>query len=107
MQKLLMRRKSELEVMLVRARGTDFANPRTEVVSVGTRVRATDMITKQPETYTILGAWDSEPEKGVISYLTPVAQFFLNHKVGDDVEFEMEGAKKHYRIEQIEAFKPA
>src|SRR5258708_18058312 len=32
MQKLLMRRKAELEVQLVRARATDFANPRTEVV---------------------------------------------------------------------------
>ena len=32
MQKLLMRRKAELETQLVRARGTDFANARTDVV---------------------------------------------------------------------------
>jgi transcription elongation factor GreA-like protein len=37
MQKMLMRRKGELETQLVRARGTDFANPRTDVVSLGTR----------------------------------------------------------------------
>ena len=43
MQKILMRRKSELEAQLVRARGGDFANPRTDVVSIGTRVAVTDL----------------------------------------------------------------
>ncbi|MFO1477684.1 MAG: hypothetical protein U1F98_13665 [Verrucomicrobiota bacterium] len=41
MQKVLMRRKDELEGQLVRARGTDFTNARTDVVSVGTVVQAT------------------------------------------------------------------
>ncbi len=43
MQKLLMKQKAELENQIVRARGTDFANPRTDVVSIGTIVRATDL----------------------------------------------------------------
>src|SRR3974390_464571 len=57
MQKLLMRRKSELETQLVRARGTDFSNARTEVVSIGTVVRSLDLATNQPEQFTVLGAW--------------------------------------------------
>jgi transcription elongation GreA/GreB family factor len=105
MQKLLMRRKSELETQLVRARGTDFANPRTEVVTVGTVVQATDLDTNQKEIYTILGAWDSEPEKGVVSYLSPVAQAVLNRKTGEEVEFEVNGVKHRARIEGIEAYK--
>jgi transcription elongation factor GreA len=107
MQKLLMRRKSELETQLVRARGTDFANVKADSVTIGTRVKLMDLVAKQPETYSILGAWDSDPEKGVISYLTPFAQALLNHKVGDEVQFEMDSAKKHYRIEAIEACKAA
>lgn len=107
MQKLLMKRKAELETQLVRARGTDFANPRTDVVSIGTVVRATDLETGQAEHYTILGAWDSEPEQGIISYLSPVAQALLNRKVGDQVEFEVHGLRHHHRIEGIEAWKPA
>src|SRR5947208_5382300 len=67
MQKLLMRRKAELEMQLDRARGTDFTNPRTDVVGMGTVVRTLDTETQQPEVYTVLGAWDSEPEKGVVS----------------------------------------
>ncbi|MDB6038487.1 MAG: GreA/GreB family elongation factor, partial [Verrucomicrobiales bacterium] len=105
MQKLLMRRKAELETQLVRARGTDFANVKTETANIGTRVHVTDLNTKNRESYAILGAWDSDPDKGVISYLTPVAQSLLNHKVGDEVDFEMDGTKKRYKIESIEAAK--
>ncbi len=106
-QKLLMRRKGELEVQLVRSRGTDFANPRTDVVSMGNSVKVTDLNTQHTETFTLLGAWDGDPEKGIISYLTPVAQSLLNHKPGEAVEFEMDGVRKRYRIEEIQAYKPA
>ena len=105
MQKFLMRRKSELEQQLVRARGTDFANARTETVNVGTIAKVTDLLQQHPEAFTILGAWDSDPEKGVISYLTPVAQSLMNHKTGDEVEFEMDGVRKRFRIDNIEPYK--
>jgi len=105
MQKILMRNKAELENQLGRSRGTDFENPRTDVVSIGTRVRVTDLITSNKEIYAILGAWDFDAEKNIISYLTPLAQGLLNHKPGEEVEFELEGAKKRYRVESIEAFK--
>ena len=101
----LQRRKGELEGQLIRARGTDFANPKTDVVSVGTRVRVTELNTEHSELFTILGASDSDPEKGIISYLTPIAQSLLNHKEGEEVEFELGGAKKHFRIDSIEAYK--
>ena len=105
MQKLLMRRKGELEVQLVRARGTDFASPRTDVVSIGTRVNATDLATNQEEHFTVLGAWDSDPEKGVVSYLSPIAQSLLNRKVGDEVEVEVHTVRHRHRIESIVPFK--
>jgi transcription elongation GreA/GreB family factor len=105
MQKILMRRKEELETQLARARGTDFSNAKTEVVGIGTIVQAVDLGANQSETFTILGAWDSEPDKGVISYLSPVAQSLLNHKVGDEVEFEFNGAIHRHRIEKIDSWK--
>jgi transcription elongation GreA/GreB family factor len=106
MQKVLMRRKDELEAQLVRARGTDFANVRTDVVSIGTVVQALDLDSNQSEAFTILGAWDFDADKGIISYLTPVGQALLNKKVGEEVEFEVHGARHRHRIEKIEAYKP-
>jgi len=104
MQKVLMRRKEELEAQLMRARGTDFSNAKTDAVNIGTIVQATDLGSSQPETFTILGAWDSDPDKGLISYLSPVGAAFLNHKVGDEIEFELHGTKRRHRIEKIEGW---
>jgi transcription elongation GreA/GreB family factor len=104
MQKILMRRKSELENQLVRARGTDFANTGTEAVTIGSVVCATDLETNQAETFTILGAWDSDPDNGIISYLSPVAQALLNRKVGEQVEFDLHDVRHHHRIESITAY---
>jgi len=105
MQKILMRQKEDIEAQLLRARGTDFANAKTDVVGPGTVVLATDLANNQPETFTILGAWDSDPDQGVISYLTPTAIALVNRKVGDEVEFELHGSKRRHRIEKIEAWK--
>ena len=107
MQKILMRQKEEIEGAIVRARGTDFANARTDVVSIGTIVQATDLNSNKTETFTVLGAWDFDADKGVISYLTPVGQAMLNRKVGDEVEAEVGGAKHRHRIEKIEPYKTA
>jgi transcription elongation GreA/GreB family factor/transcription elongation factor GreA-like protein len=106
-QKILMRRKGELETQLVRARGTDFANPRTDVVSIGTEIRVTDLDQQHPEQFIILGAWDSNPEKGIISYLSPVAQSLLNRKPQEEVEVPVDGSKRRYRIDSIAPYKPA
>ena len=107
MQKLLMRRKADLETELVRARGTDFSGARTDVASVGTVVHATDLATSQPERFTLLGAWDSDPDKDVVSYLSPVAQALLGHKVGDEVEFEVHGVVHRHRLDSIEPYQAA
>jgi transcription elongation GreA/GreB family factor len=102
MQKILMRRKVELEVQLVRARGTDFANAKNDTVGLGTKVKVTDMVSGCEETFSILGAWDSDPDKGVLSYLTPLAQALFNKKPGEEADFDMDGTKKRYRIDTIE-----
>ena len=105
MQKILMRQKEELEEQLVRARGTDFSNTRTDVAGIGTVVTATDLEANQTEVFTVLGAWDFDADKGIISYLTPVGQSLMNRKVGDVIEFELHGARHRHRIDRIEPYK--
>ena len=41
--------------------------------------------------YTILGAWDGDPENNILSYLTPLGQSILGKKVGDEVQIDVEG----------------
>jgi len=68
-------------------------------------VRLTDTEANQPEQLSILGAWDSDPEHGVVSYLSPMAQALLGHKVGDQVEFDVHGVRHQHRIDAIEPYK--
>jgi transcription elongation GreA/GreB family factor len=78
-----------------------------DIVSIGTVAHTTDLDSNNTENFTVLGAWDSEPEKGVVSYLSPIAQSILNRKVGEEVEFEVHGVKHRHRIESIVPFKTA
>lgn len=105
MQTVLMRRKAELESMLTSAQGTDFKGVSTAEVNIGTRVRFADEESGETGVYTILGAWDSDPAAGIISYLTPVAQALHRHAVGDVVELPLDtGLKRRVRITAIEPY---
>ncbi|RYD68963.1 MAG: hypothetical protein EOP84_29395, partial [Verrucomicrobiaceae bacterium] len=77
MQRVLQRRKAEMERDLGLARGTDFANPDTTQVSIGTTVTIRDANDSKIDTYHILGAWDSQPEQNIISYKAAIAQGLL------------------------------
>src|SRR4029077_1238073 len=66
MQSVLMRRKAELEQMLHNARGTSFENADTSRVSIGTIITVRDVKTNSDEAYTILGAWDGDPDRHII-----------------------------------------
>ena len=83
MQAVLVRRRSELERDLGKARGTSFENPDTSRVSIGTIVTVRDKSSKKSETYTILGAWDGDPDRHVISYQTAIGQALLGKTAGD------------------------
>jgi len=101
-QKLLMRRRGELELLLLRAQGTDFADVKTDVVGIGNSVTVTDLATGQPVTYHILGAWDSDPARGIISYPAALAQVLLNKKPGETVTAAGETGTIQFRIDRVE-----
>ncbi len=102
MQAVLMRRKQELEAMLHRARGTNFENPDLTQVSIGTIVRLRENATGQEEVYTLLGAWDSDPDRGIISYQTAIGQALLGRKAGDVVTLTVDQGTSEFTITAID-----
>ncbi|HEY1893544.1 MAG TPA: GreA/GreB family elongation factor, partial [Chthoniobacterales bacterium] len=98
MQAVLMRRKSELEQMLHRARGTDFSNADTFQVSIGTMVTLRDVDSAQEESYSILGAWDGDPERHIISYQTAIGQALLGKKRGERVTLNTDHGTATYEV---------
>ena len=94
MQAVLMRRKAELESMIVSAQGTDFSGVKGDVADIGTVVEY-QVDGEAPKKVTILGAWDSDPENGIISYQTAVGQALLKKKVGESADLPTEGGGKN------------
>src|SRR5437762_11862310 len=103
MQAVLMRRKSELEQMLHRARGTNFSNADTSQVSIGTIVTLREVDSGQEESYTVLGAWDGDPERHIISYQTAIGQSLLGKKTGDRVTLNTDHGMAIFELVTIEA----
>ena len=82
-QETLLARKALLESELGRAQASDFSDTPTDKVGVGSIVELVSA-SGNKETYTILGAWDSDPENNVLSYKTPLAQKLIGKAVGDE-----------------------
>jgi transcription elongation GreA/GreB family factor len=106
MQAVLLRRKAELEQMLSAARGTAFEDPDTSQVGIGTVVTLEELPEGTRSEYMILGAWDSDPEKHVLSYQTAIGQALLGKKPGEEADLTTDHGPRHVRILQIRAFKP-
>lgn len=94
-------RKGQLETDLARARVTDFTDATNDIVAVGSVVEVLQSGVKKPVRYSILGAWDSNPDKNVLSYKTPLAQKLLGKKVGDTVETDINGNREVWTIKAI------
>ena len=103
MQRVLMRRKADTERELSLARGTDFANPDTTLVAIGTVVTLKTVSSGASETYSILGAWDGDPDKNIISYQAAIAQAIMGRKVADRANVPTENGEEAVEIVSIEA----
>ena len=107
MQRVLERRKAETFAEINRARGTDFSNVDTNIVSVGTIVTYRNLETGNSQTYTILGAWDGQAEKDILSYLSGISQALLGKKVGEEVDLPTEHGTEKVELVSIESYHPA
>jgi transcription elongation factor GreA len=100
-QQVLMSQKTSLEKDLGRARITDFKEASTEQVSVGTIVDVKSIANGKVTRYTVLGAWDGDPDNNVISYKTAVGAALLGKKSGETVKVKTGGSEEDYQIVSI------
>jgi transcription elongation factor GreA len=100
-QQVLMAQKTLLERDLGRARVTDFKDASSDQVGVGTVVEVKAGATGSVTKYTILGAWDGDPDNNVISYKTAFGAALLGKKAGETVAVKSGGSEENYSIVSI------
>lgn len=103
-QRVLMRRQKTMERELSKARTTDFKDAPTHVVSIGTVVTYQDDTGAQ-ETVTILGAWDTDPSRNIVSYLSGLGKALVGKAPGETVAIPTaEGPPRNVTIVSIRRF---
>ena len=99
-QQVLLARRNMLEADLQRAQITDFKSAPTDTAGIGSVVTLVDTEGREA-TYTILGAWDSDPKNQIISYQTPLGKSLVGKKVGDEITVKIENTQNKLTILSI------
>ena len=72
-----------------------------DVVTMRSRVKLTDLDTKEKLVYSIVFPTEAEPEEGRISILAPIATAILGYRRGDTVEFQAPARVRRLKIDDI------
>jgi transcription elongation GreA/GreB family factor len=94
-------RRAELDALLKKAKVTDFKEANTDTISVGSSVVLRRGSDQTEFAYDLLGAWDGEPEKNILSYISPLAKQFLNHKAGETFTTNINGKAESWTVVKI------
>lgn len=92
------RMKSELQKVVL----LDPHTIHSDSASPGTKVTLKHQGKAELETYTLLGPWDVDIEKGIISYLSPIGKGLLNRTTGETVTIKLPEGESTYEIMKIE-----
>lgn len=94
-------RRAELDGLLKKARVTDFTEAKSDAISVGSSIVLRRGSDQAEVSYDILGAWDGLPEKNILSYISPLAKQFLNHKAGETFTTNINGKAEGWTVVRI------
>lgn len=92
---------ARLQSDLERAEVFDPLTVSTKKIGFGTTVCLQNTANDEEEKYTILGPWESDPENGIISYLSPLGHALMNKKVSETVDVKVGDDVTKYKVLEI------
>ena len=95
---------SKLDDEIKRADILDANSISTEKVGIGASVVLKETDSGEKLGYIILGPWDADFEKFILSYRSPIARSIMGKKVGEKVDLKIDDAVKTYSVESIKRY---
>ena len=92
---------NELTQLVAITRVIDPKSINHDKVSFGSTVLLEDMDTEEKLCYTIVGSTESNPDKGLISYHSPLAKQLLGKEVGDEVNVQLPKGRADYEVLEV------
>ncbi len=100
-QGLMEARIAELTDVVGRAQVVEPESLAHERISFGSTVVLCDQATDEEICYTLVGAQESNPSRGLISLQSPMARALIGKEEGDEVVLVLPAGKKTYDIEEV------
>ena len=88
----------ELEAVISRAQVIDPAQTKSDVIRFGATVVVVDEDTEEEKKYQIVGDYEADIEKNLISLSSPLAKAPIGKEAGDIAEFSAPGGRKSFEI---------
>ncbi len=92
----------ELESALSHAQVIDVTSLSGDKVLFGATVKVEDSETGDQHQYKIVGKYEADLDKGLISLLSPIARALIGKKLGDFVEVKTPKGEKSYEILDVQ-----
>lgn len=100
-QTFLLTRIGELEKLLSKTIIIDPSKNKHTKISFGSTFEIINLDTDEKFTYTLIGGYESNPSKGLISYNSPLAKSFIGKNVDDEIKMTLNNTIVYYEIEKI------
>ncbi len=100
-QGMIEARISELESKIGLADVIDISNLSSDRIQFGAIVTIVDEETDTESTYQLVGADESDVNKGLLSISSPLARALIGKKNGDAIEIDTPGGRRNYEILSI------
>jgi transcription elongation factor GreA len=100
-QAMLQNRINRLRTDLSEAQVIKNEEISNDFITFGTHVILDDLLSKKTTEYTILGPYESDTEKNIISYKSPLGYNLLDKRKDDVIEFEINDKKYQYKVKEI------
>jgi len=94
-------RVAELEDVVSRAEVINASQITGETITFGTSVMVADEDTDEKSEYAIVGPYEADLSKGLISTSSPIAKALIGKRVGDSVEVTTPRGLKSYEVLSI------
>lgn len=101
-QKILQKKIVKIQNDLGQAKVLSIKDVSTKKIFFGSEVELFNFNTNETEKYQIMGPWESDAEKKIVSYQAPFGEAIYGKKLNEEIEFEINDIKYHYRVDKIE-----
>jgi transcription elongation factor GreA len=100
-QSFILTKLAELQKMLTKLIIIDPSKSNHNKIAFGSTFEILNSDSDEKFIYTLVGSYESNPKKGLISYNSPLAKFFIGKEIDEEIKVTINNKLTYYDIEKI------